>query len=955
MPPVSGLTSQQVNTANSGGWSGELRFALCPNDVVFVAEVAETITNAVFIEFDWDNATVGAYTDVNPGQTFFITETDDPAELRRPLFRGRVTRSPTATVFYCNESSFNLQAGYIITVIDSYEILQKDRSGALVDGYLAFEKLPPIVRNMQAFYYAESAGSMLFSFAPVGQAMEKSATIASYAWTIPGATYTVGNATTQNITVSIPYGHRWAFLDVEDSNGVSHRLIFQILVCPRDDPAFMFQAHDDVVFNNDIESGGLTVSTTFFAGIESILNRTRCAIVVANNYKSGSGTFSNVKFVGYIVQENTDILGDLVSSTLSQTGFELQSFEAIAAQLPVPPIAIRNVASEDAWDEINIPTPQRVTAHLGVRYSTLFELCPVDLRPLDDTWFSGETDMEGTTLVESINHTAEEFNARIVFYPEGDAALEINPNFQSEAERDAVPTLLASGSLGKNALFQYSLPLPYFDTVGQVEAGFATFYTDGTTPIKLAGIAPAVARQEGIETPVVLAQLLNSNLTQAQAIAAAKQRIGDLLEWSNPPVLIPFTMHDGWHFITPSLRVWLNFDLPGDDSTRGLAVPSTWRYLLLSIALTWHSDGTFDVSGSARLETQGGLAQVNVSISPNEVSTDLPVLPVLPDSDAFTPDGTQNYLTTDVPPEDVQPYSRYAVVQFTPMTTGDAANAADNMPDPSCQIITPSLNFKSSETRLTSAATVNGEPYTITVKGSARISAGSWTELGIDFEGSEESFAPIVTITDLAVYTPGDGWTRVYDVAGLGDSETRIFRTFADVTTFTRVRVRVTCDTTFIFAVSDSGGAINTDTFPAKNNEWIELSAVFTDDYLRLDLFADAGDFTLTFHELEAFGVGINPFTGDPGTGDLRGDAFYQWVVDAEGVAGAAELYPATRGLRINSAPVDPPPEFNPNSEYTFVHTGDGNQIPLRFELEDYSQAQNLPLYARVCGEGMGA
>jgi hypothetical protein len=78
-------------------------------------------------------------------------------------------------------------------------------------------------------------------------------------------------------------------------------------------------------------------------------------------------------------------------------------------------------------------------------------------------------------------------------------------------------------------------------------------------------------------------------------------------------------------------------------------------------------------------------------------------------------------------------------------------------------------------------------------------------------------------------------------------------------------------------------------------------------------------------------------------------------VVDAEGVAGAAELYPATRGLRINSAPVDPPPEFNPNSEYTFVHTGDGNQIPLRFELEDYSQAQNLPLYARVCGEGMGA
>lgn len=118
MPAVSGLTTEQVNTINSGGYGGECRFAICPNDIVFVAEVSQTITNSVFIQFTWDNATEGAYTDVNPGQTFFITETDNPDELRNPLFRGRVTRSPTSTIFYCNESSFNLLDGYIITVID---------------------------------------------------------------------------------------------------------------------------------------------------------------------------------------------------------------------------------------------------------------------------------------------------------------------------------------------------------------------------------------------------------------------------------------------------------------------------------------------------------------------------------------------------------------------------------------------------------------------------------------------------------------------------------------------------------------------------------------------------------------------------------------------------------------------------------------------------------------------
>lgn len=926
MPVFASATTNQKNALRSGGWASEIRFAITPNTVVWQATVNQTISNSSFIQFAWDGNLQGAYTAAVVGMTFFITATTAAAELRRPLLRGRVSQAPTSTIFYCNESAINLTDGMILTVIANFEILQVDRSGILVDGFKAFEDLLPIVKNMQSFYYGESAVSSQFSFAPVGQAMTQGATIASYAWVIAGATYNTGSAATQDITVTVPYGHRWAYLTVTDSGGRALTYKFEILVCLRNDDTYMKLAHDNVTINGSIENGW-NVSTTYFAGVTALLNRTRCAIVVFDVPKTGAGTlFNNVAFVGYFVEETTEITGDAVSSTLSQTNFELQSYAAIAGQLPVPSLPIRNTASPDEWGDINLPTTQRAVSYLLTRYSTLATLCAIDMLYTDSTWFAGEMDLEKGTLLDSVNRIGEEIQARLVFWPQGDATFEINANFESTAVRSSLPTLLASGALDAQDLFKYGLPIPYYKTVGQVVAGCATFYTNGTTPtVKLEAIAPATARQEGNEEPVILAQLLPANLTQANAVTAAKQRVGDLLEYLNPAQTIPQTLTDGYHVLTPSTRVWLNYDLSASDSTRGLAIPSTDRWILQSIALVWGiENGTWDVQALVRQETSGGLAQQAATISPNTINTSVPVLPILSDYGAFAPDASLNYESLSPDDLDLQPYSASDMAQYKPMTTEDAANEADNTPGSTCQIISPPVNFSSNTTRTTSAVTVNGEPYTIYVSGAARV------------EG----------ITDILVNTSTAGST------GYASG------------------INVTSGNTIITSASGTfgnpGGAITPDGQPGTNPSTIAPTIN------RLALVAKIGPAGAWFKIGDAltFTAGssgelyftVNDIPGQYGDnngtlsvsvegGDIKdGDAFYTGSPEGEW-----ELYSGGRGLLVNGSPVSVPPAYNENHEYAFIYTGDGNVIPFTYYDTNYTDNANQILYIKVCGPGMGS
>lgn len=971
MPAVSSITTNQLNTVRSGGYGGECRIAFCPNTVVFSATITQSITDSVFASFTYGTVLQGAYTSVRAGQTVFITETSAASELRRPLFRGRVRTAPSATEFFINESSLNLSAGYVVTVIDTYEVWQRDRNGLLyIDWDVTFTKLLPIVKNMQPFYYGESATSAQFSFAPVGQAMESGATISGYSWSIAGATYNSGSSSTQNITVTIPVGHVWGHLTITDSVGNSNIFHFEILVCARDDTTYMYEAHDSIQINADIETG-LNASVTYFAGVESILNRTRCAILAFDQYQSGSGTFNKIMFVGYFVNENTSVTGDAISSTLSQTSFDIQSFEAIAAQQFCPLLAIRNVASPTAWDEINLPTPQRIISYLITRYSTLGTLVPVDFQVTDSTWFSGDNDLEGQTLIESINHVIEEINAALVFFPQGDARLEINANFLSSTDRDALPNLIASGNITPDDLYTYDTPLPYFKTVGQVEAGFASFQSSGADTLKFNGLAPASAWLEGNEKPVIMAQLLPANLSQSDAQTEAQQRIADLLEWLQPPEILNLTFHDGWRFLTCSQQVWLTFDLPATDNTRGIAITSDVRYLLLSLSFTWSLDGTWSVTGVARRETQGGNSQIAITISPTTIDTSVPVLPALSDYDSFAPASTLNYLSED--PTELQPYKARGVSQFTPMTTEDAGNVADELPGVNCVVIKPALNFKSNGLRTTPEVTVLGQAYTITVRGNAKIDNGAPLSYSDEMTSGLGDKSNVLSATyPFGIWnggsssrngTNGGTWISTGGRTGGGRIQGALVNaniSQAAIAIDLGAEYTVT-SVSFWYIYTPSPGAANnyvsffddTKVSIAENllvgaGGGIWRQGTWTGSQAGVRYIA----INITCNQTPAATAYLDDITVNytDASADLLGDAFYQWIED-----GAAELYPGTKGLLIDGAVPSVPPEYNSQHEYTLGFTGTGNVITFQYYLTDYTDSTNVPLYIAVCGQGMGS
>ncbi len=947
MPAQAAMTAGQLTSLHSGSYQGDVRVFVMPNTVVFEAEVNETINGAVFAQFAYNNVTTGAYTDVRVGQTVIISTAGD---LRQPLLRGRVRKAPTATTFYLNETSFALTAGQVVTVINTFELWQKDRSGNLVDWDIPYAGLPPIIRGLQSFYYAESGTSASFSLAPVGQAMADGATISSYAWNIPGATYTVGSSSTQNITVTIPAGHRWCTLTVTDSSGQATTLNFDVLVCGRDDPAYLKLAHGDVTITGSLDNGW-NASLIYYAGMESVLDRTRCAIIGFDRFGSGTPNFNPVLFVGYARTETSETAGDVTAAQLQQTRLELQGFAALSGELPVPSLAIRHRATPAAWEEMKYPTVQRVVAHLSTRYSNLASLCALDLRPTDNTWYADDLDVQDSTLFDTVRELAGRIQAALVFYPQGDAALELNACFLSSSARNALP-VIASG-ITVDDLYRFDLPVTYARRVGQVTAGAGTYnLTSGNVTI-IRAIAPASAPFEGSEAPVIPDQLMPAGLSDTAALSAARERVGNLLEWLNPPTLLNATFTDGWRCLTPSQAAWYTFDLPATENARGIAVTTGTRWLLLSVSLTWNLNGQWDVAAQFRRETVGGTAQISAAILPNMVDTGLPVLPPLADYDAFPPPASLDYPSTTVPATGRQPFGRGMFGSFAGTSYEDAQAAADNAPELNCEILSPALNFKSSATRQTDFISVGGEQYVVTVRGSAKIASGSWQQI-YDFTTAPHGFAESSNLSGQSTWVAGLGYESDGCFSGILSVD-RIKTLSPAVSGATITGVTLLYTATGItglaqaaLAIYNAGPTVFYQLIPGVTNG-VNKTMTFTGtfpaafDQIEFQLSTDICSVVFTAHRLTLTGTGTNPFTGSGGT-DLFADAFYRWTD-----GGAAELHPTGSGLLVDGVNLAVPPEYNPSHEYTFLKSGTGGRFSFKFADSDYSDNQNLPLYVRVC------
>lgn len=973
------VTAPQQAIIDAGGYTGRDYLCICPLDIIFQARPAADSAEDVIFSIDYDTVTVGVFGNIKPDMVFMVTSGTTINDYKRPLYRGRISKLASSTELFIGEASIALDTALYLTVFDMYEVVQRLRSVNDIDGHLAPETLAPAITGLQSSYFKEPdviTTEASFALSPVGQPMEEGATIndaTAWVWDIPGAVYTGGtSAADREIEFDLPTGHVWATVYCEDSNGVTALFNFEIYVQDRYDSDMIYLGNEGADITNNWNEG-VNASVNYFAGVEDVLDRWRVTIVTFEKGRGGDAEFPNISFVGYFRQDDSQTTGDETYSILKSRSYQISGFAALAGEVKLSQLAVNDTATPTLWDDVEKPNAARVIAHLTNRYSTLARLVCIDYGTLNDNdWYGGDMDIESPYLLDACNETAEEINAQLVFSADGQVVLRRNLNFQSTAERNAADVI---ATIPTSRMLVVGYTHPHMPNLAQLQVGFRSYRTADGSSIGLTATAPAVALAEGADFDEAPNQLLTANATIEDARIEAGERAANLLAYRDDSDEFTLELDGAYRFAQPSQHQWWELDITATVLLNAIPESSN-RFLLKSISHKFSPErGTRQLRGTFKRETVGGLAMILVEVIPDAVPTVMqPRPPMSAYQGAFNPSGTLN-TTSSTPDPAHTPPSGYAYVSM-PYSPQQQAEAQAQHPGLNCRVQNPPVNFRNPADVNTTFTLVNGEFYDLYITGSARIEATATTT--DDMTGSLGANTHEVSATfPFALWNGstqsndgqiGGAWQATGGRTGGGsilsadvggsppgapiEEAVAVIDLVTDQT--------VTAASFWLIHLVHPGASDEVIGFWDASKVLIAQHVVSlgnTPTYTqRTWTGSEAGVRYVSFHGVVNNGgsLTIDDLSLNGGNANLRGDAFYQWTVDEDSEDGEAELYPPTRGLRLNSTAVAVPPVYSPNHEYHVQYEGEGNPLPLRFEDDNYLDNENALLRIAICGVGAG-
>jgi hypothetical protein len=881
-----------------------------PCEVVFQAQVSAipSAPDGTYLQIAYDTVSTGAFGDIKTGQMVIISETTDHTIPVRDYRDMRISKTPTASILYINESGLPLALDYYITVVDTRKPLQRVRAGTMVDGIMPPQGLPATITGLPSAIYIESTSTGTFDFAGVGIQTFTGITVSSTLYDFPGGSYDTGAATDLDPIVTMPAdSHTWCRLSYVLSNGVTNYMDFQFIVQDPANPTLATLTIDQLTLNRTWQGHHATCRAFAGVAITQVMNGTRAVIVSRRKYKGGAldGEMPNVSFVGYLSKENNST----PSRNDKSARFDLVSIWERAGQLPFNPIAVRDVASPTTWDEINLPTAQRVVTHVLARYSTILNLCSLNLDTIDSTWYGGDMDLNASSLGDAVEQVLSEINAVVIQNPSGELFLRRDLRFEDDTARDAADSVW---TLTEADLKSLDVTVKHDETTGRVIIGFRGYQTSRVPSKGGKAVAPAVILGTSPETQTRNNQLMSADLTDAQLIAAARVRNGNLLAAENPPFEMSGTTRGNLSWLNTSCHQWITISLPPSVTTRGVAL--SVRALLISLEISYlNREGDHDLNIELLPETKGGGALIVAALSPNVSGLSMFVLPPMPayggnyggpstlngENQRFN---RQNMGGMGVP---IPPKQSYEDAQYAP-EAGKKKFA---------------ISFANSASVGAGFTSVLSDPYTVTVSGSAGI------ETADSFCANEDNFS-VGTVIDHT----GNVFTVQADFLG------SVYR----IVWGENVDGALCCN---LASYLETSGVITSATVIDCEGNVIQIFA---------DLPADVRYFLLD--SAGAFTVELTMSSGGSGTDYIRfGDAFYSWAIDEEtGEEIDISLLGATRGFFIEGiTATGTPPPYSPTHEYTFEWEGTGNIPDVKFEDTNYSDNANLPLYVTFQGSGV--
>lgn len=940
MPFPSSLDNTQENNLRANSYYAQGYVAVCPSTVIFRASVNQASFDSSFAQVTFDNVTIGAFGDIKQGMTVFIGSGTD---LANQTFTGRVRKVATSTILYINETSAAITDNMTISVIDDRRVwdrLQRVDPVTLTrfkDYDLTFQQLAPTIYNLQSSYVLVTTGvSASVSFAPLATPHTVSASISSYLWDVADGTITVGNSTTQNITVSFPTGHRWVRLTVTDSGSRVNFIDFEVYC---GDPRTASWSLPNVR-NISITGDTLGFNATFDAwqSVDTILDQTRVTIFTVERYGSSTTPIvSNISMVGYLKNESQNTSGDETLAQRKLVSFDVDGFGTQLGNINMVGISAIDSSSPTIWGQINDPTPPRFNAYLLIYHTTISNLCSISFGTDEDDYIFLDLSAEATGALDSVNGNYDQINGALNFAPSGEMQFNRNANYMTNADRVALTTVADITTVD---MLSFNLSKEYGFTVGRVLAGFGG-YTTATGAVRAySSKAPAESALGAQEEQQLNSQILIANQTESQNRIEAGQRTGDHLAYINPKYLLDVTFGDGWWWLTPANFQWYTFTIATTDNLRDVEFTTATRWLCVGVNYSINNEtGRRSVSANFEQETQGNSSQVLVALIPSIADLNLPTLPMFPDYPFDPPNPAINYPVNSPNLNTRQPVSASDLGNLLPIP----APAIPDTGEAGCQTII--LPAQRATNLGTSFDGVNGSFYTVTVKGSCTIAAA-----GTGAYNLVDTFSVNSTTSTFTAGVYNTIPSYVYRVKVIGDVNVNtgagtVQRADGFYYTPDNWATQQTYFSVLGFNPIQYADNSQPDPLSTAYNPAHEYTFEYTGDGSPVSLrfrdvnYADnSGSFTIEVYE-PTF------------TTETRGDAFYHSYNLESGIA---QLYPTGFGLYGNDSALVASSEYNPSHEYTFELEGDGLAMRFRFENFTGETPSNELFTITVCGEDAG-
>lgn len=916
------LTTSQLSALRSNSYVGRVRVLASPRVVVFQAQVQVTPAGVSYAALQYHNVTVGSASAVLENMTVLVGSLIDA-----PVFIGRVRKPPTAAVLFVNETSAAVVAGMTIWVVSERRLwprLQRVERSTLQrfkDFDVPFRQLAPTISGLQSVYVVPANTGI--AFAPTARAHVPAATISSWQWQIGDGTFVVGSATSQNVTLSFPAGHRWIRLRVTDSGGRSEFIDVEVYagdLSPYTIPARSVQVSCDgeTGWRATVEAIGTTVEE----------GRRVCVVV-----DSPTTITSNVALVGQVAR--VERTAEAQQGARFSERVEVSGFPALLATMAQPGISAIDTATPIQWGEIAQLDIVRALVYALQWHTNLQQLCSIEFSPLLDGYRYLDYSMEAEATLDAWRACLAQVKGAFAWAGAGGWRFTRDANHLSAADRAALVTVCQLTESDALAVDATETPQRQ---AAQVLAGFGA-YTSSTQAVRVyQAKAPTEAVLPSGELETLNSQLLLADQTDAQSRAEASQRVADALAAMNEQRAWTLTLGDPWWFLSPQPDRWVELALT--DRAR----PTALQVRGVIDELSWQADGEtsrISVQALLRGETVGGSSMTVVALTPSIAELENPVLPSIPDYPFDAPSANLNYAA---PPTR---RSRQAIgapdVGFIQPIEPQAAPRPRRL---GCRTIT--LLPTDAVQKKSGFTLVNGERYTITVSGNGLVQAAAPARWVTDWDYTVSPHGAASSIFTPSTWVLGEGWWP-----NTADGAMWL------LTPTTTTPVNMTYfEYTFSAPVSD-GRVDVLETPPVissiyKFTSGLSIWAQNTSEPMRrLRVRVNSVPGGVFLRRLRIF-TDAEPTWGAtfvPAGGEIEADAFYRDIDSPSVVAWAG-----TGGLFINSAPAlpAPPQPLNPTHEYTFTRIGAGAQLDLAYVVPNRSLARAVPFFVQICGLGAG-